>query len=83
MTGSGRGQFNRPEGIDIDSTGRMFVSDSNNDRVQVFDATGSYLFEFGDRGSDPGELRNPEGINVDLHGNVYVADSENHRYGRI
>jgi tripartite motif-containing protein 71 len=34
--GSGEGQFNGPEGIAVDSPGNVYVTDYNNDRIQVF-----------------------------------------------
>jgi sugar lactone lactonase YvrE len=36
-TGSSSGEFNRPIGIAINSDGRVFVSDTFNNRIQVFD----------------------------------------------
>ncbi|HEX3871765.1 MAG TPA: peptidyl-alpha-hydroxyglycine alpha-amidating lyase family protein, partial [Pirellulales bacterium] len=37
------GEFNRPHAIACDSTGRVFVADRNNVRVQVFDSAGKFL----------------------------------------
>jgi uncharacterized protein YjbI with pentapeptide repeats len=34
--GSGEGQFNGPNGISVDSDGKVYVADSGNDRIQVF-----------------------------------------------
>ncbi|MFB5601209.1 MAG: hypothetical protein ACE5SW_13395, partial [Nitrososphaeraceae archaeon] len=34
------GSFNRPEDIAIDPLGRVFVSDTGNSRIQVFDKVG-------------------------------------------
>ena len=34
--GSGQGQFNEPHGITIDKRGLIYVSDHENDRLQVF-----------------------------------------------
>ncbi len=38
----GEGQFNRPNGITVDSAGDIYVCDWMNDRVQVFDAEGKF-----------------------------------------
>jgi tripartite motif-containing protein 71 len=34
--GDGEGQFNIPEGIDIDSSGNVYVADTHNSRIQKF-----------------------------------------------
>src|SRR5215218_6447971 len=45
--GSGGGQCNEPVGIDVDpSTGRAYVADRRNHRIDVFSPTG-FLFAFG------------------------------------
>jgi hypothetical protein len=44
--GAGPGDFNVPHAIAIDSSGRLYVADRNNARVQVFDQTGKFLDEW-------------------------------------
>ncbi|MFO7899301.1 MAG: hypothetical protein R6V58_09595 [Planctomycetota bacterium] len=41
--GSDNEHFNGPVGIDVDSGGRIYVSDSQNNRIQVFSPEGKYL----------------------------------------
>ncbi|HEY2161184.1 MAG TPA: hypothetical protein VGH24_07760, partial [Solirubrobacteraceae bacterium] len=48
--GSGVGEFNRPVGIGIDSTGNVYVSDCLNNRVQEFDSGGNFIAQFGSAG---------------------------------
>ena len=72
--GSGDGQFTRPGGIACDSTGKVYVADCHNDRIQVFTAEGKFLMRFGRR-----ELFDPRGIAVDTNGMVYVSELDNHR----
>ncbi len=81
IAGSGDGQFDTPQGIAIDqSDGSVYVVDGNNDRVEKFDASGTYLSQFGSFGSAEGQLSGPQGIAVDpADGSVYVADSGNNR----
>jgi DNA-binding beta-propeller fold protein YncE len=57
----------------------IYVADSANSRVQVFDLNGTFLREWGGPGSGDGQLQDPMGIAVDEYGFVYVADSGNHR----
>jgi DNA-binding beta-propeller fold protein YncE len=34
--GTADGQFNRPEGVDVDPFGRVLVADTGNNRIQIF-----------------------------------------------
>ncbi|MHB1126259.1 MAG: 6-bladed beta-propeller [Bacillota bacterium] len=52
----------------------IYVTDTNNKRVQVFDLGGTPLYKFGKEGDGKGEFRFPYGIAGDSQGNVYVAD---------
>jgi tripartite motif-containing protein 71 len=73
--GSGDGQFTSPEGIAVDSTGNVWVTDAVADRVQKFDSNGNFLAKFGSSGTGDGQFTSPQGIAVDAAGNVYVTDS--------
>lgn len=77
-SGTGPGQFNAPWGIAVDSnTGNVYVMDSGNARVQLFDPGGNYISEFTSAGLD-GPAREPGGIAFDPAGNwVYVTDAGN------
>lgn len=55
------------------------MSDSGNDRIQVFDMYGNLLTIFGKKGGSKGQFRNPQGIAVDSKGQVIVVDSGNNR----
>ena len=49
-SGGKEGQFSNPYGIAVHyQTGNIFVADQSNNRVQVFDKDGKYLYKFGDR----------------------------------
>jgi len=73
--GNGDGQFNASFGIDVDSNHNVYVSDSNNNRVQVFDSEGNFLRKWGSLGSSNGQFRSPKGLAIDSSNNVYVIDS--------
>ena len=72
--------FARPTDITVLPNGRIYVTDGyRNARVAVFDAGGTFLFEWGGLGSEPGALFLPHGIANDAQGNIYVADRKNAR----
>jgi len=76
---AGWGAFFGPRGIDIGPDGNVYVTDTGNNRVQVFDAQGKFLRVFGSAGDGSGQLKEPVGIAVGADGEVYVADTWNHR----
>jgi DNA-binding beta-propeller fold protein YncE len=84
-SGSGNGQFQFPQAMAINrSTGRIYVSDTNNDRVQIFDSAGNYLGKWGSSGSGNGQFSGPSGIAINqATGDVYVADYGNNRIQRF
>ena len=47
--GSGPGQFNEPRGLAADSRGNLYVADTKNSRIQVFDPNGQFLRAIGVR----------------------------------
>jgi len=71
------GQFDSPWGICVDEK-QVYISDSKNHRVQVFDHSGTFLFTFGSLGSGPQELYTPKGISV-WKQFVMIADCVNDR----
>lgn len=71
--GFGDLQFDKPMAVTT-AHGRIYISDSNNARVQVFDNSGSFLFTFGEKGRAAGEFLYPYGIAGDKNGNVYVSE---------
>jgi DNA-binding beta-propeller fold protein YncE len=76
--GRAEGQFVQPFGIAIEgSAGNVYVADTQNDRVQVFTASGGFIRAFG----GPTELSKPVDVAVDRGPpyNVYVTDTNNHR----
>ena len=50
-----------------------------NNRVQVFDSSGNFLFKFGTGGVNNGEFDRPSGIAVDNLKQIYVSDRNNNR----
>ncbi len=69
------GQFARPTNVAVDSEGNLYVSDTFNNRVEIFDAEGNFISTFGKAGDGPGYFARPKGIAVDKDGHIWVADS--------
>ncbi len=77
--GTAPGELNRAEGLGVDAQDRLYVADSCNHRIQVFDADGRFLRAFGQAGSGPGELSYPYDVCVDGAGRVVVCEFGNSR----
>jgi len=67
--------FYRLRDIQVDTDGNIYVLDSGNHRLQVFDKSGKYLRTIGKRGQGPGEFNGPICVQLDGEtGNIFVAD---------
>ena len=53
---SADGEFDMPRFVSIDGSGRIFVADHGNDRMQIFDAEGGHLISYGDDQRMPAPL---------------------------
>jgi hypothetical protein len=88
-SGSDETHFRTTYGVAIDNTNqRLFVTDRNNHRVQVYDiSSGSPVYsatigETGVPGDDNSHFDTPGMLAVDISGRVYVVDSNNGRVQR-
>lgn len=78
--GMGEGQFIRPHDLDFSPLeDKLYVVDRDNNRVQVFDKSGNFLFKWGSFGGGDGQFGLPYGLDVDARGDVWVADRNNSR----
>lgn len=77
--GDGPGQFNRAEGLGLDSQGRVYVADSCNHRIEVFSPDGKFLRAHGKAGSAPGEFSYPYDVRIDPTGLQFVCEFGNSR----
>jgi sugar lactone lactonase YvrE len=67
--GTGPNEFDQPHALAMDSKGRLFVGDRNNNRIQILDQDGKFLEEWK-------QFSRPSGIYIDAQDTIYVADSE-------
>jgi DNA-binding beta-propeller fold protein YncE len=78
--GNGTGQFLRPHDLEFSNDYKYLYSvDRDDNRIQVFDKNGTFLFKFGEKGQGDGQFLVPYGLDVDEKGHVWVADRGNHR----
>ena len=75
----GPGEFDTAQGIATDSSGNVYVVDTDNDRVEKFDSNGNFLSTFGSTGAAAGQLQQPVDVTVGTSGDVYVTDPANGR----
>lgn len=73
--GNQPGAFNFPSYLSVGQAGDLYVTDSLNGRVQVFDKEGRFLRVVGNFGDGSGDFSAPKGSAVDSEGHLYVADA--------
>ncbi|WP_462410980.1 6-bladed beta-propeller [Neobacillus sp. Marseille-QA0830] len=74
--GSFENPLNKP--MDVTKIGEyIYVTDTKNNQVQVFDQSGNNVSKFGKAGTKDGEFQFPYGIAGDSDENIYVADLYN------
>ena len=76
----GETELDFPMSVDVDTSGNVYVSDSNNHRVVKYNSAGAKVDELGGYGREEGEFIYPYSISVDKVKNyVYVSDPYNRR----
>jgi DNA-binding beta-propeller fold protein YncE len=74
--GTGKGQFNNPHGLAVDTAGNIFVADTDNGRIEKFSPNGIFITSIGSV--------DPNGIAIDRAGNIYVAEiGSKHRVQKL
>jgi sugar lactone lactonase YvrE len=82
--------FNTPQGVAVDASGNVYVSESGNHRIRritpsglVSTLAGSGKPGFADGTGAEASFKSPTGIALDAVGNVYVSDTGNHQIRKI
>ena len=68
-TGQGHLQLSAPHALAIDTQGRLFIADRDNNRLMIWDQDGNYVDQWHQFGR-------PSGVYIDHTDTIYVADSE-------
>lgn len=71
------GSLNKPLAVDVDDQGNIFVADTGNAKIKVFDKNGRFLYSLGKGKNAPG-LQGSAGLAV-WKDRVYVTDGNNFR----
>jgi len=74
--GEGDGQWRFPGYVALNRDGDVYVADTMNFRIQVFDPTGKFLRKYGEAGDGPGSFARIKGLAFDRFGNLYVVDGD-------
>ena len=73
--GSEIGQFNTPHGFCLGLQEEVFIADTHNHRIQVFEKNGTFVYQFGTAGKGQGEIWYPRKIAViKSNGNFVICD---------
>jgi sugar lactone lactonase YvrE len=84
--------LNSPSDVAIDSSGNLFIADTENHRIRKVDAAtnnistiaGSLKGYGGDNGpATLAQLNYPDSVTIDRYGDLYIADTDNHRVRKI
>jgi len=84
--GDGPLQFSRPQSLNIDAEGLLWVADACNHRIQVIDwreTKPRSVAIIGTQGDRPGEFRYPYGLLLATDGTIVVSEFGNHRVQRL
>lgn len=73
--GDGDDEFYFPNSVAVDKAGRIYVTDSMNFCVKVFDKEFKFIRRIGEHGTGFGMFDRPKGIALDSMGHLYVVDA--------
>jgi hypothetical protein len=71
--------FKFPRDVKVSQDGLIYIADSINNRIQVFDRKGNFKRSVGTAGQGPADLLQPSSLDLDKNNNLIVSDSGNLR----
>ena len=66
-------------GLAVDSSDRIFISDTAHHRVVICTPEGGFITSFGQEGTELGQFKRPCGLDITTDGTLVVADPGNKR----
>jgi len=82
-------QFNTPSGIVVDSSGNIYISDTDNNRIRMMTSGGVVstlaggTIGYAEGTGTEAQFSSPFGITIDVTSNIYVGDTNNKRIRKI
>ena len=73
--GKGEYLFSELGDIAVDDEERIYVLDSKEAHIKIFDSTGKYIKTFGKKGQGPGEMSRPSSLEITPQNEIAVNDS--------
>ncbi|RJQ46478.1 MAG: 6-bladed beta-propeller [Nitrospiraceae bacterium] len=73
--GAGEGKFYKPTDVAVDKEGNIYVNDSFNFRIQMFNPSGAFVKSIGYHGDTVGGFARPKGISIDKEEHLYAVDA--------
>jgi DNA-binding beta-propeller fold protein YncE len=72
-------EMKAPVAVAVDVQNRVYVLDTDENNVRIFDPAGGQLEKFGTRGKGTEGFNKPQGLAVDNSGSIFVADTGNYK----
>ncbi|OQW93914.1 MAG: hypothetical protein BWK79_08640, partial [Beggiatoa sp. IS2] len=85
-------RLNKPQGVAINSSGNLYIADTDNHRIRKVDTSGTITTVAGDgvagysgdgAPATSARLNKPQGVAIDSNGNLYIADVGNQRIRKV
>lgn len=73
--GSKEGELFHPTNLALSSDGHLYITDTENSRVQKFTLDGHFVRSYGELGSTLGQFVRPKGLALDRAERMYVIDA--------